>query len=158
MLVVDEAGQLGLVDTFAATMSSVVKSRRRVRAVVGAAMAAAVLVGCGSAGTGSETTSPPSGEFWRSADVVDGDTLYLSGPRGEVEVRLIGVNTPETDECFYDEASAALSSLVDGEDLVLVTDRSDVDQGEAGQLAGFLRFLASVPRFRADSEVPLCAS
>jgi len=92
-------------------------------------MATLMLVSCGSADTGSETSSPSGGgEFWRSTDVVDGDTLYVSGPRGEAEVRLIGVNTPETGECFYDEASTALASLVEGEDLVLVADRSDVDQ------------------------------
>jgi hypothetical protein len=60
--------------------------------------------------------------------VVDGDTLDVSGPSGEVTVRIIGINTPESGECFADEATDALAELVAGEDLALVVDRSDVDQ------------------------------
>ena len=65
---------------------------------------------------------------WRSTEIVDGDTLYVSGPNGELEVRIVGVNTPESGECFDQEATDALAELVAGNDLVLVTDRSDVDQ------------------------------
>ena len=43
-------------------------------------------------------------------------------------VRVIGINTPESDECFGAEATEALAGLVSGEELVLVEDRSDVDQ------------------------------
>ena len=43
-------------------------------------------------------------------------------------MRIIGVNTPESDECFSDEATDALGELVAGNDFVLVVDRSDVDQ------------------------------
>jgi endonuclease YncB( thermonuclease family) len=71
-----------------------------------------------------------SAESWRSAGVVDGDTLVVSGPRGEFTVRIIGINTPESGECFSDEATAALASLVEGEELVLVSDQSDLDQFE----------------------------
>jgi endonuclease YncB( thermonuclease family) len=67
-------------------------------------------------------------ESWRSARVVDGDTLDVAGPRGEFTVRIIGINTPEAGECFSDEATSALAALVAGEELVLVADRSDVDQ------------------------------
>lgn len=60
--------------------------------------------------------------------MVDGDTLEVSGPDGDVTVRLIGINTPESDECFGAEATEALAALVGAEELVLVEDRSDVDQ------------------------------
>jgi micrococcal nuclease len=66
-------------------------------------------------------------DTWRSTEIVDGDTLYVSGPLGELEVRIIGVNTPESGECFSEEATDALAELVTGNDLVLVVDRSDVD-------------------------------
>jgi micrococcal nuclease len=118
--------------------------RERRRAALGALFVAAVLAGCtsvssdGAAGGGgrseeSATSTAPSGatevpDGWRSIEIVDGDTLYVSGPLGEVEVRIIGVNTPESGECFSDEATDALARLVDGNDLVLVADRSDVDQ------------------------------
>jgi len=118
------------------------RHERRRAALVGL-IAAALLAGCNSASSDSatsgssvesRTSNPPSTgpiegtDAWRSTEVVDGDTLYVSGPLGELEVRIIGVNTPEAGECFYEEASDALAELVTGNDLVLVVDRSDVDQ------------------------------
>ena len=52
-------------------------------------------------------------------DVVDGDTLHatVAGRSGEVKVRLIGVDTPETRrpgapvQCWGPEASAAMAAL-----------------------------------------------
>jgi micrococcal nuclease len=81
-----------------------------------------------ASGSAAEPPSVGGGESWRSARVVDGDTLDVSGPRGEFTVRIIGINTPESGECFSDEATDALAGLVAGEELVLVADRSDVDQ------------------------------
>ncbi len=95
----------------------------RCAALVGA-IAVVVLAGC--------TSTSPDGESigggWRSREVVDGDTLVVAGPGGEVTVRIVGINTPEGGECFYDEATDALAALVADRDLVLVADRSDVDQ------------------------------
>ena len=65
---------------------------------------------------------------WTITSVIDGDTIDVAGPSGELRVRLIGINTPESDECWADEASAALSALVVGEPLTLVRDSSDIDQ------------------------------
>jgi micrococcal nuclease len=80
-----------------------------------------------SASTDPSTTQTVQTDTWRSTEIVDGDTLYVSGPLGELEVRIIGVNTPESGECFSEEATDALAELVTGNDLVLVVDRSDVD-------------------------------
>ena len=108
-------------------------------------IAASVLFGCASAGSDGATATrgssvetrtsnpPPTSategtDNWRSTEIVDGDTLYVSGPLGELEVRIIGVNTPESGECFREEASDALRNLVAGNDLALVVDRSDIDQ------------------------------
>jgi endonuclease YncB( thermonuclease family) len=114
------------------------RHQRRRAALVGL-IAAALLAGCTSpssdGATGDTRTSNPrptsateGTDNWRSTEIVDGDTLYVSGPLGELEVRIIGVNTPESGECFYEEATDALAELVTGNDLVLVADRSDVDQ------------------------------
>jgi micrococcal nuclease len=65
---------------------------------------------------------------WRSARVVDGDTLEVSGPDGERTVRIVGINAPESAECFGELATDALAELVKDEALVLVADRSDVDR------------------------------
>jgi micrococcal nuclease len=92
----------------------------------------ATATGGSSVETGPSTAPPTSAteeaDAWRSTEIVDGDTLYVSGPTGELEVRIIGINTPESGECFSEEATDALAELVDGNDLVLVADRSDVDQ------------------------------
>ena len=119
------------------------RRHRRRRAVPIGMVAIVLLAGCSSAssdgvaGGTSVHTRPsnprPTGatektDSWRSTEIVDGDTLYVAGPAGELEVRIIGVNTPESGECFSEEATDALTELVDGNDLVLVADRSDVDQ------------------------------
>ena len=119
------------------------RRHRRRRAVLVGMVATVLLAGCSSAssdgvagGTSVETrpSNPRSTgatektDSWRSTEIVDGDTLYVAGPAGELEVRIIGVNTPESGECFSEEATDALAGLVDGNDLVLVADRSDVDQ------------------------------
>lgn len=81
-----------------------------------------------TASTANSNAPADEERFWRIGDVVDGDTLYVVGALGELKVRVIGINTPEKGECFSGEASEALAQLVKDEDLVLVTDRSDVDQ------------------------------
>jgi micrococcal nuclease len=60
--------------------------------------------------------------------VTDGDTIHVAGPDGSLTVRLIGINTPESDECWADEATAALSALIAGQAVTLVRDSSDTDQ------------------------------
>ena len=42
-------------------------------------------------------------------EVFDGDTLLVSLEGAEEEVRLLGINAPEHDECFGDEAREALA-------------------------------------------------
>ncbi len=56
-------------------------------------------------------------------NVVDGDTLDLDN--GE-RIRLSGINTPETGECYYAEAKEALEELVLGEEVYLEKDKSDI--------------------------------
>ncbi len=56
--------------------------------------------------------------------VVDGDTLDVE----EGRIRLSGVNTPETGECYYNEAKIALSSLVLEKEVVLEKDMEDKDK------------------------------
>jgi len=61
---------------------------------------------------------------------VDGDTLLarLDAEPGDVRIRLLGINTPETVdprkpvECFGKEASAIMHNLVDGKRVLLVAD------------------------------------
>ncbi|CAB4885229.1 unannotated protein [freshwater metagenome] len=60
--------------------------------------------------------------------VVDGDTLKVQGPVGRITVRVVGINSPESGECFAAEATAAMRQLLAGHALRLIIDVSDVDQ------------------------------
>jgi micrococcal nuclease len=61
-------------------------------------------------------------------DVIDGDTLEVRVGGAVERVRLIGINTPETGECFADRATDALADLVAGREVRLEQDVSDRDQ------------------------------
>jgi endonuclease YncB( thermonuclease family) len=75
--------------------------------------------------TPEPTSMPPAGgppqpgdlETATVAKVVDGDTIELSDGR---KVRYIGINTPERDQPYYQEAAEANRRLVDGKDVQLV--------------------------------------
>lgn len=58
-------------------------------------------------------------------DVIDGDTIELSGGR---RVRLIGINTPEREEPLYDAASRFTQNLLQGQTVGLEPGVEPVDQ------------------------------
>jgi len=60
--------------------------------------------------------------------VSDGDSLVVSLDGEDERVRLIGVNTPESDECFGSEATAILAGLVSDRQVAVVTDIEPLDQ------------------------------
>jgi endonuclease YncB( thermonuclease family) len=60
--------------------------------------------------------------------VTDGDTIRVNNAAGtDVRVRLIGINTPEADECFGPESTEALEFLVEGKKITMVGDVADMD-------------------------------
>ncbi len=70
----------------------------------------------------------PDGDSGRVINVIDGDTIDVVINGKEYRVRYVGVDTPERDEPFYQEATVANRDFVDGKDIVLVRDVSDTDQ------------------------------
>lgn len=60
--------------------------------------------------------------------VVDGDTIIVDLNGVEERLRYIGMDTPETDEPYFDQATAANSLLVTGQTVQLVRDVSDRDR------------------------------
>jgi micrococcal nuclease len=69
--------------------------------------------------------SPTSQDEYEVERVIDGDTIELSsGDR----VRLIGINTPESGQPYYGEATAKLKELLGDSKVTLKTDKEDKDQ------------------------------
>jgi micrococcal nuclease len=76
------------------------------------------------------TLAPPAGaERATVVRIIDGDTVEVEMMTGETEVtRLIGINTPESGECFSTESTIALAALVLDEVVTMTIDTSDRDQ------------------------------
>lgn len=74
--------------------------------------------------------SPPGAELVTVISITDGDTLTVALADGQTDtVRLIGINTPESAECFADEATAVLTALAPpGSQIAMTVDISDRDQ------------------------------
>jgi endonuclease YncB( thermonuclease family) len=68
---------------------------------------------------------PPEPETYRVASVTDGDTLVLAN--GE-EVRLVGIDAPETGDCGSQRAEAMLARLTQGQRVTLLAPVRDRDR------------------------------
>lgn len=78
-----------------------------VRAAVSALPLLLVAAACTS------TVEPPTPQDTvQVVAVLDGDSLVVQVDGEERDVRLLGINTPERDECYSDEAKAATRDLV----------------------------------------------
>jgi micrococcal nuclease len=89
--------------------------------------------------SGDPDLSPPDdAEPATVVSVTDGDTIRVSREGGlNSAVRLIGINSPETGECFVDEAAQVLATLVpEGIVIGMTRDVSEVD--EFGRLLRYL--------------------
>ncbi|MEA2011153.1 MAG: lamin tail domain-containing protein [Actinomycetota bacterium] len=96
-----------------------------------------VALGVVACGGTDEPTTEPEGTSARFVYAFDGDSMEVDvGGRAE-EVRLLGINAPEGDECFGDEAREALIDLVADRSLVLVTDAAD-DTDRYGRLLRYV--------------------
>jgi endonuclease YncB( thermonuclease family) len=119
----------------------------KTRSIASSALAVLVLSACGGA-VAATTVSTPSPSTTAGAQtsfaaastttaatgplipasavvvtqVIDGDTIVIDS--GE-HVRLIGIDTPETDHCGYDTATENLRNLVYGKDVILTAGARD---------------------------------
>ena len=101
----------------------------------------------GESSSNVETTVPAEpliGDPATVVRVVDGDTIVVSIAGEEKKVRMIGINSPESVdprkkvECFGKEASAHLSSLLDGASVLLVSDETQGDVDKYGRLLRYV--------------------
>ena len=68
--------------------------------------------------------------------VSDGDSVRADSAEGDLEIRLLGINAPEQDECFGSEAKTALETLLDGAEVTLHPWPGETD--DFGRQLGFL--------------------
>lgn len=96
--------------------------------------------GAGSASVPAEEPSPfiPDGPALaiEVTRVADGDSLRADGDGSELEIRLLGVNAPEGDECYGDEARRRLEDLLALGEVRLRPWPADVD--EFGRTLGYI--------------------
>jgi micrococcal nuclease len=75
--------------------------------------------------SGQDLKSDSSSGIYMVSEVIDGDTFSIAG--GE-RVRMMGINTPEVDQYFYEEAKEVLSLMIDKAGVFLERDISDTDK------------------------------
>ncbi|AXG14864.1 thermonuclease family protein [Intrasporangium calvum] len=75
------------------------------------------------------TPAKPRPALWEVARVVDGDTIHVTRGGDLVKVRLIGIDSPERDECGFDASAASLRRIIGGREVRLLTGaRTSQDQ------------------------------
>lgn len=72
----------------------------------------------------SEEAKPVSDNLYFVDEVIDGDTI---GINGNMKIRLIGIDAPESDECYYEESRDELIRLVQEKYVRLEKDVDSVD-------------------------------
>lgn len=81
-------------------------------------------------------TPPPDCETWQVTYVRDGDSIDVLRDGQEDEIRFIGVNAPERDEPYADEARAIARALLNDEQVCVARDVRDRDK--SGRLLRFV--------------------
>lgn len=76
----------------------------------------------------ADPAPPNAGVTATVTHVSDGDSLVVDVNGSEERVRLIGINTPEREECYGSEARDVMVDLVDGQEVLLVADVEEFDQ------------------------------
>jgi micrococcal nuclease len=74
------------------------------------------------------TETPSNEQMGTVVSITDGDTFHVLIDGEEYAVRLIGIDTPEKDEVCGLEARKALGDLIQGAEIRLVKDVSEVDR------------------------------
>jgi endonuclease YncB( thermonuclease family) len=75
--------------------------------------------------SGNDMQSGYAPGLYRVSEVIDGDTFSInSGER----VRMVGINTPEVDQYFYEEAKEVLMLMIDKTSVSLEQDITDTDK------------------------------
>ena len=98
----------------------------------------ALVAGCSKSDERSDSQGGDASGTWSVTKIVDGDTIRVTDESGdEVKVRLIGIDTPESGRCGFDEATAQMESLISGSSVELVQGGTD-DVDKYGRLLRYV--------------------
>ena len=111
-----------------------------------------------SHGSASLRPRGPVSTGWTVSRVVDGDTVEVTRGARTLDIRLIGIDTPETVhptepiECYGPEASAYAERRLEGEPVLLELDRSQGRRDYYGRTLAYVWLAAGPPRlFNLDA-------
>jgi endonuclease YncB( thermonuclease family) len=97
-------------------------------------LATVLIVGC----TSSNDSDLDKDQSSTVSRIIDGDTIEVTDGSGRTEkVRLIGIDTPESGKCGYDESGNRLSKLILNAEVQLVTGGTD-DRDRYGRLLRYV--------------------
>jgi endonuclease YncB( thermonuclease family) len=85
--------------------------------------------------------------------IVDGDTFDVALNGGTERVRIIGIDTPEVGQCYYQQAKDHLMSLIAGKTVTLTKDVSETDR--FGRLLRYVTAPLSNPNGVVDVNLSL---
>lgn len=103
----------------------------------GGLVVALVLGGCTDAATDAPSSPAPGG--MSVTRIIDGDTFEVSGAGVAEKVRVLGIDTPERQDCGYAQASDAAAALLTGATVQLTPDPTQDDRDRYGRV---LRYVA----------------
>lgn len=83
-------------------------------------------------------TRPPAPQPVQLLRVVDGDTVDNQIGEHQRRVRLLGIDTPERDECGHDDATDHLDALLADAIITLSHDAAADQEDQYGRLLGYL--------------------
>jgi endonuclease YncB( thermonuclease family) len=96
-----------------------------------------VLGGEAGSTTPPPTLPPPEEQVIAAVmSITDGDTVQVRIEGAEFDVRLLGINSPEQDECWGPESTVQLSLMIEGKNVFLVSGEEDTD--EFGRLLRYI--------------------
>lgn len=89
--------------------------------------------GADSAPTGTEAAATR----WVVVSVIDGDTFDAERDGTRERVRIIGIDTPEREQCGYEEATAAAKAVIAGRAVTLMPG-AETDRDKYGRLLRYV--------------------
>lgn len=76
--------------------------------------------------------------IYKVTEVVDGDTIKVNIDGGVETVRVVGIDTTEKGECFYEEASDRAGELLSGKQVALLADPTQENRDKYDRLLRYV--------------------